>query len=189
MNKDIDLGRIVQLLDQVDLDRLGKLLGMLGSHRDGEIVNAARAADKLIRTAGMVWADFTEAAGIASSAFAAAEALLAENDMLRAQLAEAEAGRGAIASWQDINAPIGNHRGAAKWALTLHAQGAVWLSGFELSFLARCTTWDGRLTLRMQPVFDKILTRVIERTGLRPPPDGRGDLHIARQKAGRRQCW
>jgi hypothetical protein len=170
MSKDIDLNRIVQLLGQVDLNRLGKLLGMLGSGAEGEVINAGRAADKLIRAAGMAWADFTEAAGIAGSAFGAAEALLGENDMLRAQLAEAEARSGAIAPWQDVNAPVGNHRGAAKWVLDLHGQGAVWLSGFELNFLARCTTWHGRLTVRMQPVFDSILARAIERTGLRPPP-------------------
>jgi hypothetical protein len=170
MSKDLDLDRVVHLLGQVDLARLGKLLGMLGSDRDGEIANAGRAADKLIRNAGMAWADFVGAAEIAGSAFAAAEALLAENNLLREQVERTEAAGGALTPWQDVNAPVGNHRAAAQWMLGLHAQGEVWLSEFELNFLGRCTTWRGRLTPRMQPVFGNILARVIARTGLRPPP-------------------
>jgi hypothetical protein len=47
----------------VDADRLAKLLGMVGSKHDGEALNAARAADKLVREAGLAWPDV-----IASSA-------------------------------------------------------------------------------------------------------------------------
>lgn len=38
-------------------ERLIKLLGMIGSDHDGEALNAARLADKLLRDAGMTWAD------------------------------------------------------------------------------------------------------------------------------------
>jgi hypothetical protein len=38
-------------------DRLAKLLGMLGSDRDGEVINAARAANKLVRSSGLTWFD------------------------------------------------------------------------------------------------------------------------------------
>jgi hypothetical protein len=38
-------------------DRLVKLLGMVGSAHDGEALNAARLADKLLRDAGLTWAD------------------------------------------------------------------------------------------------------------------------------------
>ena len=37
--------------------RLAKLLGMVGSTHDGEALNAARMADKLVREAGVSWAD------------------------------------------------------------------------------------------------------------------------------------
>jgi len=47
----------------VDTDRLAKLLGMMGSAHDGKALNAARAADKLVRDAGLTWPDI-----IASSA-------------------------------------------------------------------------------------------------------------------------
>ena len=41
----------------LDRDRLVKLCGMFGSDHPGERANAAAAADKLIRAAGMRWAD------------------------------------------------------------------------------------------------------------------------------------
>jgi hypothetical protein len=36
---------------------LGRLLGMLGSDFDGEVVNAGRLADRLVKAEGMSWAD------------------------------------------------------------------------------------------------------------------------------------
>ena len=38
-------------------DRLVKLLGMVGSEHDGEALNAARLADKVVREAGLTWAN------------------------------------------------------------------------------------------------------------------------------------
>jgi len=39
-------------MSALDRDRLAKLLGMLGADHDGEVVNAARAADRLVRRSG-----------------------------------------------------------------------------------------------------------------------------------------
>jgi len=36
---------------------LARLLGMLGSSHDGEVANAGRLADRLVRGAGMTWFD------------------------------------------------------------------------------------------------------------------------------------
>src|SRR5215208_437186 len=41
----------------VDRARLTKLLGMLGSAHDGEVAAAGRAADRMIREAGLRWPD------------------------------------------------------------------------------------------------------------------------------------
>ena len=41
----------------LDRDRLANLCGMFGSDHPGERANAAAAADKLIRAAGMRWPD------------------------------------------------------------------------------------------------------------------------------------
>lgn len=43
------------MANDIDYQRLGKLLGMLGSQHPGEVVNAAAAAEKLRREAGRSW--------------------------------------------------------------------------------------------------------------------------------------
>src|SRR3954454_2454639 len=40
---------------EIDRARLAKLLGVLGSDHDGEIAAAGRAADRLVRQAGLRW--------------------------------------------------------------------------------------------------------------------------------------
>jgi len=41
--------------DELDRDKLAKVLGMLGSSHDGEALAAARTADSLIRETGLTW--------------------------------------------------------------------------------------------------------------------------------------
>jgi hypothetical protein len=41
----------------LDRQRLAKLLGLLGSDHDGEVVAAGRTADRLVRGAGVTWRD------------------------------------------------------------------------------------------------------------------------------------
>ena len=43
------------VLDPADADRLAKLLGMLGSHHDGERAAAGAKADQLVRALGLTW--------------------------------------------------------------------------------------------------------------------------------------
>jgi hypothetical protein len=42
---------------EADRERLARLLGMLGSDHVGEVANAGRLADKLVRAAGLSWHD------------------------------------------------------------------------------------------------------------------------------------
>jgi hypothetical protein len=42
---------------QLDRDRLARVLGLLGSAHDGEVVSAGRAADRMLRGAGVTWRD------------------------------------------------------------------------------------------------------------------------------------
>jgi hypothetical protein len=44
-------------LTQQERTRLARLLGMLGSSHDGEVANAGRLADRLVRGAGLTWTD------------------------------------------------------------------------------------------------------------------------------------
>jgi hypothetical protein len=41
----------------IDYEHLAKILGMLGSVHDGEVVNAARQAEKIRTAAGLMWRD------------------------------------------------------------------------------------------------------------------------------------
>ncbi|GGF41302.1 hypothetical protein GCM10011611_54630 [Aliidongia dinghuensis] len=43
------------MADKFDRDRLVKLLGMLGSAHDGEVLNAARRIDAMVRAGGRGW--------------------------------------------------------------------------------------------------------------------------------------
>lgn len=44
-------------LSQVERKKLISLLGMMGSAHDGEVVNAARAAEKFLAARGLTWKD------------------------------------------------------------------------------------------------------------------------------------
>ena len=44
-------------MTSLDREKLVKTLGMLGSDHDGEVAAAGRAADRLIREAGLRWPD------------------------------------------------------------------------------------------------------------------------------------
>ena len=156
---------------QLDITKIATMLGIAGSSVHGhEAMTAIKMVDKALRAAGTTWQELLNPYRALETASQSASGLLAENDVLRARVAELEAGNGASAPWQDISVPAGNHRELARWMLDLRAQGACWLSAFETQFLERCTTWTGSLTPKMRPIFDSILQRVIERTGFRPPP-------------------
>jgi hypothetical protein len=45
------------MIAPLDRERLAKLLGLLGSEHDGEILAAAHRADALVRGAGLTWRD------------------------------------------------------------------------------------------------------------------------------------
>lgn len=51
------MSALPRVLPEADRARLTRLLGMLGSNFDGEVANAGRLADKLVRAAGLQWAD------------------------------------------------------------------------------------------------------------------------------------
>src|SRR5262249_54264748 len=115
------------------------------------------------------WEDFVDAYRRAEIATEAAALLLAENTELRSEIDRLRSTTTAIALWQDVASPAAAPRAAAEWALDLHRRGQVWLSTFEVAFLTTCSAWTGRLTPKMQLIFQKTMDRVVERTGSTPP--------------------
>jgi hypothetical protein len=68
----------------LDLTRLGQILGMLGSAHDGEIVNAAKIAVRMVQDAGLTWPQLLTQNEIAVEA---CRRLIAENEELRSEIA------------------------------------------------------------------------------------------------------
>jgi hypothetical protein len=154
----------------LDLDKFSRIVGRLGSDHEGERSNAVTLGSRMLEAAGMRWEDFIQAYPRAEIATAAAAELLAENTALKAELDQLRRTGTAVALWQEVGAKISDTRTAALWALDLHHRGQVYLSpNFEFPFLKRCTTWTGRLTPKMQPIFQRIMDTVVERTGQTPP--------------------
>jgi hypothetical protein len=154
-----------------DLARFAHIVALVGSDKDGEALNAGRIADRLLKAAGMQWADFITAYRRAEIATEAAAQLLSENEQLRAENDRLRTTSTAVALWHDIGAQVSDTRKAAAWALALHQQGKVWLSpDCEVQFLRTCMAWSGRLTPKMQSSFQQIMDRIVTRTGLTPPP-------------------
>jgi hypothetical protein len=162
--------QVNQAPPSLDLAKFTLIVGMLGSDREGERSNAVTLGGRMLAAAGMRWEDFIEAYRRAELATEAAALLLAENTSLKAELDQLRSTGTAVALWNDVGAQVSDTRVAAEWALDLHRCGVVWLApDFEVAFLRRCATWTGRLTPKMQPIFQRIMDRIVERTGLTPP--------------------
>jgi hypothetical protein len=165
----------------LDLARLSRVLGLLGSDHDGECLAAARQAQRMIRVNGMQWADFIEAAAQrdkaeqrASDLYDAAVILERQRDAALAQVARLRSANGhtvgSIALWQNAgSAPGGSANRVAQWLLDLHARGLFHLMPKEIDFLDTCCRWRGALTANQQPWFDDLLDRARGR-GFQPPP-------------------
>jgi hypothetical protein len=153
-------------VSELDLQKLALILAMCGSAYDGEVVSAARAADRMVKEAGKRWPDLLE------TPVEAARTLLDENLALRAELEQlrAEATNNTnVAIWNDVGARTTNTPDAAQWALDLHRAGRIWLSPREIDFLANCTTWHSGLPAKMTAWLRGILDRAVAATGCVPP--------------------
>ncbi len=65
-------------MSDIDRERLARVLGMLGSAHVGEVLAAARQAERMRRSAGVTWADLLAPAALSAAALprlSAAEAL------------------------------------------------------------------------------------------------------------------
>jgi hypothetical protein len=154
------------VVNELDLKKLALILGMCGSAHDGEVVSAARTADRMVKQAGKRWLDLLE------TPVEAARTLLDENVALRAELdrLRVEASNNTnVAIWTDVGDQTTDTRAAAQWALDLHRAGRIWLSPREIDFLVSSTTWQGGLTAKMAAWLRSILDRAVAATGCVPP--------------------
>jgi hypothetical protein len=165
----------------IDLERIAKLLGIVGSSvHEGEAVNAIRLVDREIKKAGLGWVDLINPSrelaaadgADASRALAIADeanaALLAENLALREALDSIRSREGG-GQWADVASGGGNVNAVAQWALDLHRSHALALTEREIDLLNRCRRWRGRLTPRMSDWFEDLVAKVSARSEQYPP--------------------
>jgi hypothetical protein len=148
-----------------DTERFVRVIAMVGSAHDGEALTAARLAERLLRDGGLTWADLLKPHAELNVAVDAAQALLAENEQLRAELDQYRNSVSVAGDWHQV----GDYRAQARWALGLAERGLVRLNGFERSFLWTISRWRGALTDRQQPIWDDLLPEIVRRSGRVPP--------------------
>jgi hypothetical protein len=148
-----------------------------GIRRDDQVLNAVRAADKLLKDHDLRWVDVGQALVQRFDLLDAAQKLAQECDALRSEVErlrrDANAnGGGSLgqALWQDTTMPRSVENKHAQWLLDLAGRGRIHLTSREAGFVQRCAGWRGRLTLPMQDWLKDILRHTIARTGEAPPP-------------------
>jgi hypothetical protein len=160
----------------VERERLIQLMGMTGSHFDGEAVNALRLAGQLLQKHKLSWREVLadgngtgredEIANLhhqVAALSARTVALASENIALRRRLQErAQDGGGTGQAFID-------HARQAQWILGLHEAGEIRLGQREYEFCQTVSRWSGDLTERQAPWFAAILARVRRATGKEPP--------------------
>jgi hypothetical protein len=155
--------------EPLDLQKLARIISMVGSAYDNEALNALRLADTMLRAAGMRWPDLLKPAEELAIVVEAAQVLAQENEELKAELARRRGAAAVALGHADDWYPGAAAQEKARWCLELHASGTFYLNRWELTFLNSVTEWKGRLTKRQEPVFERLLRRVAERVGHSPP--------------------
>jgi hypothetical protein len=157
-------------------ERLIQLMGMTGSHFDGEAVNALRLAGQILEKHKLSWRELLANGNGAGSV----GWLQQTNELLQQHINGLEKERDRLRRENErlrlkprteraADGGPGNHRAQARWILELWQNGEVRLNQFEQEFLDTVQGWEGPLTAKQRPIFDRILHGVVERTGQSPP--------------------
>jgi hypothetical protein len=163
------------------LDGLAAAIAMIGGDHnairpDGLILNAVRAADKLLKDHDLRWVDVGQALVHRFKLLEATQALAQERDALRTEVerlrrnANVNGGTLAAALWQDTTMPRSIENRHATWVLDLAGQGRIRLEPKERGLVENCARWRGPLSVAQRDWLQDILQRTIARTGQAPPP-------------------
>lgn len=147
----------------LDLAKLSKLLGMLGSAHDGEAASAGHLADAMLRDAGMVWSDLIEAVEQRFALLDVAQNLSAELERANAEIIRLSANGGqngsAPALWQPPATSPSNTVKRAQWALDMGAAERVRWSEHERAFLRDMVRRRGRPSPNQEARLNSLIKR------------------------------
>jgi hypothetical protein len=152
-----------------DHRRAARIIAMVGSHQDGEALNAVRLVDRMLRQAQMTWEDLLVPFARMELAVEAAKVLLDENLALQAEVEQLRSSRTALPDWRQVGSVMTDIQRAAHWVLDLHQQKLCWLGGFEKALVTQCATRVSSLPTGQQSIFWRIVERTAERAGMVPP--------------------
>jgi hypothetical protein len=157
-------------MSPAERQRFVQLMGMTGSRFDGEAVNALRLAGQILEKHSLSWCEVLTAGNgclqQTNELHQQIDLLTKECDRLKRENERLRLKPRAERATEDAS---GDHRAQACWILELWQNGAVRLNPFEQEFLHTVQVWDGALTAKQQPIFDRILRGAVERTGQSPP--------------------
>lgn len=137
----------------VDQKRLAQFLGMLGSDHDGEVVNAAKMAHRMVTQAGLTWEQVLHGGGYTT-------------EFVQKVAAEAYAA-GKVDG--QPRSPRKTFAGYSRLILRKHFEG---LNEWEIGFLDSWTTKTYPPSEKQLAVFVKIA----EKTGVPIPPEAWNDV-------------
>jgi transposase len=169
------------MLDAASRRHLAKLLAMGSSTHRGELANALRLADRIVREQHrLTWEQILLPDGEAKSGLVeqlqhqlniatdACKQLQLENERLRHDLSRAAKAAANGAAGPDALL-LGDHVRQAQWLLELHAEGETGLRAKEIEFVQTVARWRNDLTEKQAPWFADILGKVCPATGKTPP--------------------
>ncbi len=121
----------------IDRSRLARLLEMLGSNFDAEVLTAARIVHQQVRGAGLTW------------------------EQILGPPPKPQTHRDDCGTVRPCGSPIEQ----AHWALHLYAAKAVSLSMFELNILEQVSRSEVHFDPRKYDIFDRLIERIGQRAG------------------------
>jgi hypothetical protein len=122
----------MQSLTERDIDKLAKILGMLGSRHPAEAAAAAHRATEFLKQRGWQWIDVLKVPGLAAPTYGTPD-----DDL--------------FAAWPD------NWRGAVRFCLRHKAM----LTRWERDFVEKIETWHS-ISVKQRPVLDGIVGKLRE---------------------------
>src|SRR5713101_4841001 len=136
----------------IDKEKLAKVLGLLGSDYDGEVVSAARRAQSLLADEGLTWFDVIVAPDNDTSVEACRQ-LIHENYLLRKEIDR-------LSTKSSSAQPTYEKPETAREAINLCIAWTADLTDWEREFISSVAGWRGNLTEKKKQRLIRIVGKI-----------------------------